>query len=659
MQNCFYKLGLLSLMVLCWGTAFAQLSPTNYCKQGKMALFQRSLSKNTADIPEEANYDVLHVHLNLSMNNTSVSIAGYAVTTAQVVAETFSTYVFELTDELIIDSVLINNVAVPFNREGDIVSATLGTPLQKLDVFTAKVFYAGTPTAGTVFFFQQALNNVTAEEWGCPVTYTLSEPYTAKGWWPCKQYLSDKINTADIWITVPDSLMAGSNGMLKSVTTLPGNKKRFEWHTDYPTAYYLLSVSVGNYNDYSFDVTLPDGITLPVQNFLYNRPGYLEQYKTDIDSTANALFYFSELFGTYPFYKEKYGHCITPLFGGMEHQTMTTMGNFSSRLIAHELAHQWFGNNVTCASWQDIWLNEGFASYAEYLFAEKYWERANAQAYMQVIHDRVFEDTGMNGSIYVSAEDTLNPYRVFQSSYSYHKASAVIHSLRFLINDDDMFFGILKEYQRRYKDGNATTEQFIKLAADYSGVYLRSFFDQWIYGVGYPTYNLRWNQLGNTLILALEQKVNYPNKTALFTIPIELKVKTSKGDTVIRVFNDKLLQEYRFTISEAVMEVEVDPDNWVLNESEYSVRDLSLGVNSLTSKDIVVYPNPTNNGWYVAGVTANAQLRLTDITGKLLWSTTANNNYGIEIPRQEWRGIYILNVINESGQKRSVKLIKL
>lgn len=661
MKKQWYRWLLSFFVLLMYINASAQHGAPNFCKLGNIQAYDRASAKATANIPEEDFYDVQYVHLDLSMNNTSVTIQGVAITKAQVVATSMPVYVFELTDELKIDSVFINNIKSPFSREGDVVTVTLLSSFILGDTFSAKVYYGGTPQAGTVFFFQHALNQIVAEDWSSPVTYTLSEPYTSKGWWPCKQVLVDKINTADIWITVPDSLMAGSNGLLKNVTKLPNNKKRFEWHTEYPMAYYLLSVAVANYQDYSFNTTLPDGTVLPVQNYVYNRQGFLEEYKTSIDSTAQMLYYFSELFGKYPFHKEKYGHCMTPVFGGMEHQTMTTIGNFRSTLVAHELAHQWFGDNVTCASWQDIWLNEGFASYAEYLHAEKYWPEGRAKAYMQALHNRVIEDSTIGAaSIYITGKDTVDPYRIFHTRLSYDKASAIIHSLRFVINNDDLFFNVLKQYQVVYKDGTATSAQFITLAEQVTGMDLSDFFDQWLYGAGHPNYSLRWNQLGNKLFLLLQQKTTVPEKTSLFKTPLELKVSTISGDTTIRIYNDSNAQLLEFVIGSTVAGVHIDPNNWLLNTVDMSVRDFSLGVNALTSNEIIVYPNPATNAWFIAGVQEQSKLYLTDISGRLLWSTELTNNYGAKVPAQNlMRGIYLLNILNADGRKSSVKLSKL
>ncbi|MBW7915041.1 MAG: hypothetical protein H3C54_15355, partial [Taibaiella sp.] len=362
------RLVLIACLLLYSLPAYTQtLMGADECIAGKMQQYRQS-AKSTIASPEENKYDVQHVHLDIALDNQSVAIAGKATTTAGVLENNFSLYVFELNKRLNIDSVIINGLRANIERQGDIVNVFMPVLLHRGAVFAATVYYHGLPETGTVFTFQSGMNNAEAGEWNSRVTYSLSEPYYSKDWWPCKQSLQDKIDSAEIWITVPDSLKAGSNGLLQRITPLPGNKSRYEWKTNYPTTYYLLSVAVSNYTDYSFAKQLPGGENVLVQNYVYNHPSLMDTYKNGIDSTGEMLHFFSELFGTYPFYKEKYGHCMAPVFGGMEHQTMTTLQHFRYPLVVHELAHQWFGNHVTCATWRDIWINEGFASYSEYLF---------------------------------------------------------------------------------------------------------------------------------------------------------------------------------------------------------------------------------------------------------------------------------------------------
>ncbi len=172
-----------------------------------------------------------------------------------------------------------------------------------------------------------------------------------------------------------------------------------------------------------------------VQHFIYDTASLYPVIKSAIDSTPGMVDYFSTLYGRYPFWKEKYGHCTAPLGGGMEHQTMTTLGAFTTPLIAHELGHQWWGDCVTYGSWRDIWMSEGWASYTEQLYIEHFRSVAAAQAYRTTVFNRVSGSPG--GSVYV--DDTTNVYRVFDSRLTYDKGAAVAHMLRYIAPGDAAF----------------------------------------------------------------------------------------------------------------------------------------------------------------------------------------------------------------------------
>lgn len=635
-----------------------EFSVTDMCSAGKIRAHKYGAKSTVASLEEER-YDVRTVHLDIELDNESVAIKGKATTAVEVLEDNFALYVFELNKLLEIDSIFINGVQTNFTREEHQVNVLLPTVFQKGARITSVVYYGGNPEPGSVFFFQSGLNNAPAEAWGSKVTYTLSEPYYSKDWWPCKQSLQDKIDSAKIWITVPDSLKAGSNGVLRNISNMGNGKVRYEWQTNYPTAYYLISVAVANYRDYSFATQLPDGKVVRVQNYIYNRVDILDTFKQRIDTTAEMLYYFSELFGSYPFYEEKYGHCMAPVFGGMEHQTMTTLHNFNSPLVSHELAHQWFGNHVTCATWKDIWLNEGVASYVEYLFAEKFWSADNAYNYMAKVHNSILNDTVLSGSIYVPETDTVNPYRIFDGRLSYQKGSAVLHMLRYVVNDDDVFFNILKQQQIRFADGNITTEQFIQLAEEVSGMDLKDFFQQWIYGEGYPVYTVNWNQLGDRLVVDIRQETVVPSVTLFYKMPLELKLKTTDGDTTVRVENRTPQQTYLFDVNSTIEDIIFDPNNKILNK-EKVVKNPAVWIDRQLKDEVVVYPNPTTNEWKVLNILEGTNVVLTDLSGTVLWDGLVDNNNTAVVPASRYpTGVYILHISNADKQLTSKKLVKL
>ena len=187
---------------------------------------------------------------------------------------------------------------------------------------------------------------------------------------------------------------------------MPGNKLRYEWKSNYPIAYYLISFAVSEYQEYNI-YAHPAGMggdSLLIQNFIYDAPGCLDYYKAGIDETVGMVELFSDLYSLYPFHQEKYGHCLTAIGGGMEHQTMSTMGNFNFGLVAHELGHMWFGDNVTCATWSDIWINEGFATYTDYLAREKFIHLNVSQLQPGTYLIRVYEPAGSYTRKFIKAD---------------------------------------------------------------------------------------------------------------------------------------------------------------------------------------------------------------------------------------------------------------
>lgn len=618
---------------------------------------QLAAAKPSVAAPEEDMYDVRHIKMDLELTNESVALSGSVTATIKVGAVPLDKYVFELDPQFTIDSVIINGKQCVWSTNEYIRTAILDTPLNGGTTVDAKVAYHGTPLAGNGFF-KAGLNNTVADPWGAKYTYTLSEPYMARNWWPCKQSLTDKIGSADIWITVPAHLKAASNGLLQQITAVTGNKLRYEWETHYRTDYYLFFVAVGPYIDYSYKVAIP-GLqdSLLVQNYIYENPQALGAYKSGIDSTAQMLQYFSTLFGPYPFSNEKYGHCIVPLPGGMEYQTMTALGNFGPTLVAHELAHQWFGDHVTCFSWKDIWLNEGFATYAEYLFLQHFYGNEAGAAHMQALHNKILPPNDSTGSVY--ADDTTNEYRLFSDKLTYSKGAAVLHSLRFLINNDSLFFAMLRKYQDKYNFDNATTDDFKLTAEACTKLTLDTFFKQWVYGEGYPVYGARWNNVLNDVFVEVKQTTVNPASVALFHTPLEIKLKSPFGDTVVRVMNDTAVQQFHFCYSKPVTGIEIDPNNWLLNTIGDINHDRTLGINEVTSMKVSAYPSPTKDFWCVIGLKPGCSLALTDINGNEVWQQSSVTHTATIIPAgQLASGVYLLYMTKGDLKMKSIKLEK-
>jgi aminopeptidase N len=396
-----------------------------------------------------------------------------------------------------------------------------------------------------------------------------------------------------------------------------------------------------------------------VQNYIYSNSGTLPRFRRYIDSTGMMIDYFSKLFGRYRFWNEKYGHCMAPLSGGMEHQTMSTMGFFSGGLTAHELGHQWFGDNATCGTWSDIFVNEGFASYCEYLYYDRFNSHAGALA---DINDRQINVKSFaGGSIYTL--DT-SAGAVFDSRISYDKGACVIHMLRFVINNDSLFFNALKLYQNQFTDSTATIQDFknvitSSLGPVVNGMNIDTFFQQWIYLEGFPEYTLRYNQnTSGQVLLQANQVGSVASSVPYFITPIEVRFRSATGDTVVRFFNNSPSQLFSFNWNKTVTSVVVDPEKWLIYRLNSLTKDTTLSVDGSYTSNLLVSPNPTAQNWDLSAIPAQTQLMLFDIQGKLIWSHLQANGGNTTINSEGLpAGIYLLHAIN-SGSSQTIRLLK-
>lgn len=641
---------LLPFLLLCSLAASAQFSvPVRETRYSDQPDFHKKLSfsgyKQSALLDD---YDVNFYFLDLKLERNSIYVEGHVTVTAEAVA-TLDTFALELIDVMTVDSVFINGTLRPFQHTGDHIYIPLASPVNAGNPVTAIVFYHGTPVIPGGFF--SGISTDTSPSWGNEVTWTLSEPFSANQWWPCKQVLTDKADSSWVFITTDSLNKAGSNGILTATVPVAGGKKRYEWKSRNPIDYYLISAAVAKYVDYSI-YAHPAGTTdsLLIQNYVYNNPATLPNFTTEINLTDDFIELYSDLFGLYPFMNEKYGHCMAPLGGGMEHQTMTTLGYFDFYLICHELAHMWFGDNVTCATWSDIFINEGFASYAEYLAAQYADSYAEAQNHMYDVHTNVMSVN--DGSIYIPPTDVNDPERIFDGRLSYDKGSAVIHMLRFEMQNDSLFFNTLRHFQQEFAGSTATGDDFRNVAEEVSGLSLADFFDQWYYGEGFPTYQILWYQTSDSLYFTSTQSVSAPAITPLFKMLMEMKLNYNGGDTTIRWYQNAAVTTVKIPFNKSITSLQLDPENWVLD----GPASIALSVEETAAPAyFTLMPNPAKQDLWINlnHIPApDAMIFISDMAGRQLMEVPAQQQNRIDISVLQ-NGIYFLTLQN--GTDRQIR----
>ena len=473
-----------------------------------------------------------------------------------------------------------------------------------------------------------------------PVLYTLSEPYGAKDWWPCKQNLNDKIDSVLIQVTTPPQYSSASNGMLVGELVCE-DKHVMQWKHNHPIAAYLIGIAVTNYAVYSDWVPLTNGDSIEILNYVY--PETLEKTKSETPGLIESFQIFNDLFGLYPFADERYGHAEWNWGGGMEHQTMSFMGSFGHDLMAHELAHQWFGDFITCGSWRDIWLNEGFATYLTGLTYERMFNGIYWEPFKRLTIARVMREPG--GSVYLY--DTTDVNRMFDARLSYSKGAIVLHMLRWEMGDENFYRAMNNYmYDPAHTHGYATTEDFIRHVEAAADTSFREFFNDWIYGEGYPTYEVAYQQMtndelrmsinqeqsdpsvdffemhlpirvfGNCVIPAKAGTCSHQQKESSVVIPAKAGTCSHQVITTKDYILHNTRNNQTFTINPGfiVDSIQFDPDRWIC-----TTNPIIAGVNDIPlEQEISIYPNPATEVLYIQLTTPiiNYQLSIINLFGQ-------------------------------------------
>ena len=340
----------------------------------------------------------------------------------------------------------------------------------------------------------------------------------------------------------------------------------------------------------------------------------------------------------------------------MEHQTSTFIVNIGEGLIAHELAHQWFGDKITCASWEDIWLNEGFATYLASFYMENKYP-ANTIANRKNVINNITSQLG--GSVWVN--DTTSVGRIFDGRLSYNKGSYLLYMLRWKLGDAAFFNG-LRQYQKDTKViyGFAKTADLQRNLEQVSGQNLAEFFKDWFKGQGYPTYRVEWTQIGSSNVKITMKQTTSHNSVDFFELPVALKFKNSSQEKTVVVDNKTNGEIFMQNIGFIADTVLIDPDYWLVTKNNTTAK-VALG----TAAGIQVYPNPIKNKFtvYLQNLAASsAAINLYNAAGQLMYSRNVNLVNGselVEVPSANLAaGEYTLRIKAGNDIKFVKKLVK-
>jgi hypothetical protein len=464
---------------------------------------------------------------------------------------------FDLNDTMRIDSVIQNKQKIDFSQNDNKLLIDLNRPLENMELDSVQVYYHGEPEISGYF--------VKDEHAGTPIIWTISEPYGAMEWWPCKQSLLDKIDSIDVFVTSPDSFRTASNGILVSDKAENGSRI-MHWKHRHPIATYLVAIAVTNYAEYSDWLDLEDGRKIQILNYVY--PENLESVKRETQVTAEFIQLYNQLFGEYPFANEKYGHAQIGGGTSMEQQTMSFMTFFDYGFVAHMLAYQWFGDYITCGSWHDIWLTQGFATYLTGLVYENFPNAyvVNWTGWKQYYLNDII--SAPDGSVYVKDPTRLSA--IFNGRLSNSKGAYLLHMLRWVLGDENFFKGMRSYFNDpELANGFALTSHFIKHMETAGDTSLTEFFNDWFYGEGYPIYSAGYTVANESDVKITLSQTTSHSSVDFFEMPVPVRVYNAENTAYkdFRLDHTSNNQEFTLNVDFKLGKVIIDPDYWLASKT--------------------------------------------------------------------------------------------
>jgi aminopeptidase N len=498
------------------------------------------------------NFRIKHYALDLRLDTPNKRISGRATLSVLGKSHNLSAIVLDMSDTLTALSVKSQGQNVPFTHQNNHLNISLQHHYPVDSLFEVTIAYEGSPS-GNGFVFD--------EHQSVPMVYSYGLPFTAQQWFPCKDIPDDKADSADISITVPAPLVAASSGKLARTIENNDGTNTFCWEVRYPIYPDVISFAVTNYASFTLPYEYAGSREMPMTFYVY--PEDLENAQKQFAVLPEMMKHHAAAFGEYPFIKEKYGVAEFAKCSFREHQTLPsfaakfiTGGHENDWILAHELAHQWFGNSISVKNWSHVWLNEGFANYAYALWKENV---DGEEAYLRLM--RSWDKDEFAGSIFI--KDTTNKDELF-SETTFQKGAWVLHMLRHVMGDE-AFFKSLKSYVKAYSYKNASTEDFRAVCEKEFGRSLDWFFKEWVYGINRPAYEYKWQATSSSSRTVVNLTINQVQTNAgVFEMPIDVFIKTDAGARRFVAWQKSRSQNFTFTVDRLPEELKLDPEGWVL-----------------------------------------------------------------------------------------------
>jgi aminopeptidase N len=500
---------------------------------------QYSLDEKSRD------YDQLHISLDLTFNFEKAVVYGKEIFTFTPLTKKFTRLVLHSkTTE--VKKVMYDTLSLPFTNDEEYLFIEMHKEFSNKDTITLALEYISKPEHGIFFFHPtKELRDLPSQIW------TQGQGNNNRYWYPAYDLPDDKV-TMETKVTVPSKYSVIGNGRLIAENKLDGNQKSYIWLLDTPHSNYLRSLVIGEF------VTIRESVRNV--NLEYNIPkAWVGKEHHFFGRTPEMLNFFSDYITPYPY--DRYAQTTVHdfLYGGMENVTATTLNkrvlhdenvipNYSADpLIAHEFAHQWFGDLITCSDWKHGWLNEGFATYFTDLWFE-HFEGKNEFHYRRYQQNleymKAFDESDFSKKTNQIKEKI--PFEL-SDRRAYSKGAAILNALRFQLGDD-VFQNVIREYVKRYQYKNADTENFKTVAESVSKKKLGKFFDQWVYSGGYPIFKISsiYEPSKRKLIVTVEQVQKIDNVVPLFETPILIEYITAREKYSKTIFISKKVETFEF-----------------------------------------------------------------------------------------------------------------